>query len=390
MKRYIPLLIIAIFIIAAGFACTDDAGEQKKNEVKERIEGGDIVYPYYKSLNRKEKEEYVNICYGIENFSEKVRIGEFDSESDAIKAAKDFSNKYRQILYEQAEFFWVDPYEFEQEIFQSDDKYILFIKYSYILSEEEALEKKEVLDKKVREVVRGADSKSDTFDKVLYVYDYIMANVSYDHDLAESDDTDTLGRNAYGCLVDGKTVCSGYTQAFDIIMKKLGFECGVEFNSYESFSVIEGHVWNYCKLDDEYYYFDLTWDDTVFDSAEYKPYLDYAHNFFGITREELRKTHLIASAYVPTPYCGGTKYNYFIHKGYNLPEYSFEAAKQAILKQSAQNYIELRFDSYGELLGAESDLLKDYKIGTILPGWESVKYFIDESSLHLYIFKADN
>ena len=59
---------------------------------------------------------------------------------------------------------------------------------------------------------------------------------------------------AYGCLVNGKTVCSGYAKAFQFILQNLG---------YESILVAgEGadglHAWNMVKIDDDYYYFEVT------------------------------------------------------------------------------------------------------------------------------------
>ena len=40
------------------------------------------------------------------------------------------------------------------------------------------------------------------------------------------------------------------------LQQRLGYECGVEFNNYTNFSILTGHVWNYCKIEDDYYYFD--------------------------------------------------------------------------------------------------------------------------------------
>ena len=186
--------------------------------------------------------------------------------------------------------------------------------------------------------------------------------------------------------MDGKTICSGYTLAFDVIMKRLGFECGVEFNNYENFSILTGRVWNYCKIEDDYYYFDLTWDDGAFDTDYYKQYFDYSYTYFGITRDELSKTNFTLSSDAPTPYCNGTKYNYFVYNGYNFSEYNDETIKSAILKQASQNYAALRFDDYGILLEAERKLFEEGRINSILPNKNDIRYIIDRSSLYLYIF----
>lgn len=258
-----------------------------------------------------------------------------------------------------------------------------------MLAKDEALAKKERFDEKINTIVSTADSKPSDFEKIVYVHDYILENCYYDDEIIKSDDYNTTAINAYGCLMDGKTICSGYTLAFDAIMKRLGFECGVEFNNYSNFSILTGHVWNYCKIEDDYYYFDLTWDDTAFDSEYYKQFFDYSHTYFGITKDELSKTNFTLSSDAPTPYCSGTKYNYYGYNGYNFSEYSFEAVKEAILKQASQNYAVLRFNDYSTLLQAERELLKENKINSILPDKSDIRYIISKSRLHLYIFFKD-
>lgn len=125
------------------------------------------------------------------------------------------------------------------------------------MDEDTARIKEQEYQKKVNEIVEHAKAENGIFNKVLYVHDYILENCRYDYELAKKDKAD-LGVSAYGCLIEGSTICSGYTLAFTSIMQKLGIEVGSEFNNYAQFSIIEGHVWNYCKLDGEYYYFDLT------------------------------------------------------------------------------------------------------------------------------------
>ena len=296
---------------------------------------------------------------------------------------------YREIVYEQSEVFWVNPYRSEMVIKEIGKTFLVFIEPEYILEKEEALAKQPLLDKKLETIVTNANAKPTLFEKILYVHDYIVGNCYYDEEIVNDAKYDTTAINAYGCLIDGKTICSGYTLAFNAILKRLGFECGVEFNNYSSFSLFTGHVWNYCKIEDDYYYFDLTWDDTGFDSAEFKPYFDYSYEYFGITKDELSKSSFTLSSDAPTPYCNGTKYNYFVHNGYSFSNYQYETAKEAILKQASQDYAVLRFDSYGELLRAESELLKEGKINTIIPNKNNIRYLISKSSLYLYIFFKD-
>lgn len=379
------LVVLLVILIAVGFVKGHFEESAAENKVRERLDSG--VYPFYNSLNEKEKEFYVNICKSIEAFREDAVI--FYKTEEECEAARDkFETFMHTLLYEQPQYFWVNPNSYGLGTFEIDHEYQLRARLEYLLEEDAAMEKKEVFDKKVDEIVMEAKTRQNTFEQVLYVHDAIVGNTVYDHELYENgtpEDYKNLVVTAYGCLVDGKTVCNGYTLAFSLLMRELGYECGAEFNDYSKPSIFdipyEAHVWNYCKLDGEYYYFDLTWDDPV----DY-PGGAWSYQYFGITKDELLLTNWHKRKDAPVPDCNGTKYNYYNYNGYNISLYSFEAAKAAILKQNPENHVALRFDDYGELLHAERDLLTDGRIREILGEIQNVQYSISRSALYLDIF----
>lgn len=379
--RVISIMILS-FVICG---CANDTEAQVKKGLEDRIDGNAAIYPVYCALNAEEKKLYQDICAAIENHETSVHIGEFNSKEESDEAVKWIKNIYRQLIYEQPDYFWVSPYEYTVNEVKDGKKYNLSLLFSYNMDEDTARIKEQEYQKKVNEIVEHAKAENGIFNKVLYVHDYILENCRYDYELAKKDKAD-LGVSAYGCLIEGSTICSGYTLAFTSIMQKLGIEVGSEFNNYAQFSIIEGHVWNYCKLDGEYYYFDLTWDDTIFDNENYRPYIKYSHMYFGITKDELSKSNFTLAEEAPTPDCNGTKFNYFVYKNQSFHSYNFEAVKASILNQTNEKFIALRFDNYGELLKAERELLTEGQINTILPEKENIRYVISNPSLHLYIF----
>lgn len=389
MKKYLPVVVILLIIgiVAYGFLKEDDSTSTEINpQLREELESNS-VYPVYDSLNTKEKQAYIAICNAMENYTtSEFVVGEYDSKAECERVSDQLEEIYRVLVYEQPDYFWVNLNKYDFSMWEIEGKYQLRMKLSYIMEKETAMAQKEVFDKKVEEIAANAESKTGTFQKVLYVYDYILENTEYDYVLEQSEDSTDVGRSAYGCLIEGETVCSGYSLAFNLIMQQLGIESGVEFNTYNEISAFDGHVWNYCNLDGEYYYFDLTWDDSGFDSEEYKPYIDYSHCYFAITKEELSESRFLA-AEATTPACNGTQYNYFTYNNMNISQYDFETVKNAILAQPDKGqYVALRFDSYSELLKAESELMTEGQIYTILPDKENIRYVISNSSLHLYIF----
>ncbi len=98
---------------------------------------------------------------------------------------------------------------------------------------------------KIAEATNGMSAS----DKVKYVHDYLIANVSYD--------TTYTARSLYDAMVKGTSVCEGYTKAFQFIMSNLGIECKTVT------SKAMNHAWNVVTIDGAEYHVDVTWDDPI-------------------------------------------------------------------------------------------------------------------------------
>ncbi len=401
MKKIISYIVVIALIGVVGFSIYKKNNPQ--GEIEKRLNNSNL-YPLYQSLSVEDKEIYVDLCAAIETFDYRMDFGKFDTYKEASAKRDKVFEIYDILVYEQPQYFWIDPFGCRYNIAEEKSNELTFWPGT-ILGSVEVKEKKKVFDDKVSEIVSVAETKRNTYEKVLYVYDTIMANTSYDDELSQkiddanenrfenylsdnkSKDSSNIRQTAYGCLIEGKTVCSGYTLAFNLIMQELGYECGVVSNRnlLGAIGLNTGyHVSNYCKLDGDYYYFDLTWDDTGFDSDEYKKYMDYSHRFFAITRAEFEKTHLIYDdTYAPE--ATATKYDYFVKNNIYFEKYDYEAVKQSILLQGSNNFVVLKFSDYSEALKAESELITEQKIYSLI-GKNECKYLMPEFSSLLYIF----
>ena len=96
------------------------------------------------------------------------------------------------------------------------------------------------------------------------ILEYIVLNCKYDTESRDKGDT-SRSTDAYACLVEGKAVCSGYTSAFNLLLKKAGITCvgcsGLAYST--SSSTGEDHIWTLARLDGEWYYMDVTWCDPI-------------------------------------------------------------------------------------------------------------------------------
>lgn len=100
-------------------------------------------------------------------------------------------------------------------------------------------------------------------------------------------------QSAYSALVNGRTVCAGYTRAFQYVCQKLGIPCYC-CTGYAK----EDHAWNIIKLDDGFYNVDVTWDDTG----------DGGYTYFNRTDADFSGDHTRQELSVKLPPCDATGY----------------------------------------------------------------------------------
>lgn len=145
----------------------------------------------------------------------------------------------------------------------------IYINFFYINTPEE----KEYIKKYVKTISDDIKKQtSDTKQQILLAHNFIIANFSYDNN--EKIVKDYL----YGFITTKKGVCSSYSRLFGLILNELNIP-----NKYQ-ISNNMNHMWNCVYIDNDWYYYDLTWDDTD------KPG-DCSFYYYHLTKEQMSKTH---------------------------------------------------------------------------------------------------
>ncbi len=102
------------------------------------------------------------------------------------------------------------------------------------------------------------------YDQLLSIHDYICKMNTY----ANETDGALYCYTAYGALVDRKSVCEGYAEAFKLICDNNKIDCILVEGVGVSSNGTEPHMWNYVRMDDgKWYAVDVTWDDRSFGPA---------------------------------------------------------------------------------------------------------------------------
>ena len=263
--------------------------EEVKNEeatkLKEELDEGDTgallvfdqrFYPYYHMLNDSEKELYRQIyanAFGMmERFKPCVEV--FSTNVGRVVEA---------VYNDNPVLFWVEN---SYGCKYGSDGRVVEISLQYNEASNKIDQSRQKFDEKAEEILQVARTLSSDYEKEKYVHDRLAMQVSY---AAEA----PMNQSAYSALVNGKTVCAGYTRAFQYLMQQLGIPC-FYCRGYSG----ENHAWNIVELYGDYYNVDLTWDDA-------KP---GNYDYFNKTDKDLQVTHIRKGASVNLPACGGTLY----------------------------------------------------------------------------------
>lgn len=92
------------------------------------------------------------------------------------------------------------------------------------------------------------------------IRNYVIARIEYERIAEEKNDDDY---SAYGALVEGKSVCAGYSRAFCLLMRMSGYKCWIVAGTAppDSKGKRTGHSWNAYRINGKLYFTDCTWAD---------------------------------------------------------------------------------------------------------------------------------
>ncbi len=135
---------------------------------------------------------------------------------------------------------------------------------------------------------------------------------------------------AYGALVEGNPVCSGYARAMHLLLSCEGIPAKIISGKGEG----EEHCWNLVELEGEWYQLDATWDDN--DIAKKSLYY-----YFNITEDMMYGSHIWDKEMYPE--ATGKKYNYYrLKKKYFTKKNKFKKSMyQTLIKSKKKTYTAL-------------------------------------------------
>lgn len=162
---------------------------------------------------------------------------------------------------------------------------------------------------KVNKIMKDTITEDMTkYQKVKAIHDYIINHTVYDYENYSKNTLPEVSYTIEGVLLNGKAVCQGYAETFQLFMNLLG----IENKLISGYANGGGHAWNLVKFKDNWYHVDTTWDDPISQSGDVIQY-----NYFLISDRFISIDHDWTAKNYPA--CTSDDLMYKIYKGIIIP-----------------------------------------------------------------------
>lgn len=244
-------------------------------------------------------------------------LSDMQEEQEVSTTDPDMLNKvFSCVMNDHPELFYVEGYQYTK---YSADGVITRITFygTYSMSREEAANNRLLIDAYAKECLAGIKQNADEYDKVKYLYDYLIEHTDYDVNAANN-------QNICSVFIGHASVCQGYAKSMQYLLQK----AGIFATLVTGYTNNEGHAWNLVRVNGEYYYLDATWGDVSYtftgENSTYEgeaPPINY--DYFLVTTKELAQTHRIDNV-VRLPECSSNRDNYYVKEGLYFETYDEE------------------------------------------------------------------
>ena len=223
----------------------------------------------------------------LEGAADQLRAGILARQNSIVVRFRtpltDSDNPFRKVLYEafshtgnpvEGDYMGWQWHDCRGSTSTTRDNVYYYYDITYSMAFDTTAAQEAELDRAARQLLDQLDvyDRGDYY-KVKAVYDWICANITYDHDNVD----ETFSHTAYAALINRTAVCEGYA----LLMYRLLLTLGVDNRLIASVD----HGYNIIQLGDLYYYGDTTWDAGS-SPSQYRYFLQNERNF------EDRESHI--------------------------------------------------------------------------------------------------
>lgn len=321
----------------------------------------------YEELNEKEKKLYSIILPQLYVQPEKIEVPQLEEG--------DLNNVFKALSYDNPELFNLG---LNCKMYSSGYKH--FFETDYTIDNSTYKSRLKEVEDIAAVIIADANQFTSQYEKEKYVHDYIINHCTYIEPTGSEN-----ASNIYGCLVEGKAACEGYSRAFQYLLNRLNIPNRVVTGEGATDGVnYIAHMWNLVYIENKPYFVDVTWDDPKSESSIIR------HTYFNVTTEELFKKH--RSLVQTVPLCTDTEHNYFIMESAYIEIGSGEAFETAVSNAvfnalyKQQESVELRFPNGAVMEQAKNSL---FNSGVIYNVYTDAGIFVSSGAGQVYYITDD-
>lgn len=359
MKKILICFVLIAVILAVGYRALKTEYPDLQPPLINQYVGkvapsvfGSPYKTYFYQLSAIEKQAYNLIIESIYDMPEKILVPNLtQNELDEV---------FKAILDDNPDLFFVG-----RKCSLKTELWNVFIYFEYIMTPDEYAEAKAKFKEKGDLIIASLSDTEDEFKTELEIHDRIVRSCSY-----KIEDDNYIYSSSYGCLINGKAACEGYSKAAKYLFDRVGIESALVCGKATPSDGIPGdHMWNVVKINGDWYHLDCTWDDPVGrESSNVRMY-----TYFNVTDERIGSNH---SDFSYSPGCNATAENYYVKMSMRFENYdtNCESELRSILLErynSGEKNITIDFVNENSYNNAFSSLIDDKRIFRVLDGVHS-------------------
>lgn len=241
--------------------------------LSQRINGENVtdLYRYINYINNYFITNKIDLAATDgEYMLESIELSQFDlSISEGIEVVKTF-------LLDNPQIYWLS-----NTIDFLDTKLNLYVEEAYANYQDRL-----VVDQAIIQMFTEVDSlitsEMNQLEIAKTIHDYIILKVDYAFELdGVTPENDYWAHNIEGVVNGLGAVCEGYAETY----KLLADFYGIHTISVSGTSNNQYHLWSLSRINEKYYYIDVTWDDAGGDQISYV--------YFGMNYDSISLTHIL-------------------------------------------------------------------------------------------------
>lgn len=322
VRRGLACVILAAVLSAALAGCSvvervkyEVSGSGVESWESAAIEAGvatSVEEYYYDHLPEELHEAYREIYV-------RIMRGEDSGDLMASVTVDDFWRAYYAVLSDHPEIFWIGTKAQVEESGLTGR--VVGYSFEVTVPSEARASMREQLEAEADACIGQIAADASQYQKIKFVYEYLINTVEYDLSSPDS-------QNIQSALLYKRSVCAGYSKAFQYILNRMGLFC-----TYITGTIVDGgdHGWNMVRIDGNYYYVDVTWGDPVFaNQMENTEDGVINYNYLCCTEYDLFKTHMPGNS-VELPQCTSDDYNYYKLNGLYYETFDYDTIYNVLM-----------------------------------------------------------